>query len=41
MREKRVSLLRMINVAFLEYKQFSATDLDKMVRVALEVLYSL
>ena len=37
MREKRVALLRMINVAFLEHKQFSADGLEQMVRVALEV----
>ena len=39
MREKRVALLRMINVAFLEYKQFTADNLAQMVRVALEVTF--
>ena len=39
MREKRVALLRMINVAFLEYKQFTAENLAQMVRVAVEVTF--
>ena len=39
MREKRVALLRLINVAFLEYKQFTADNLAQMVRVALEVTF--
>ena len=37
MREKRVALLRMLNVAFLEYKEFSEVDFKTTIRVALTV----